>query len=130
VGLADRERQDEFRRRLRDEWRLLWTERFDDKVKAEAVSVRDYPMLFVDRGLVVFATKSAKSPSYSDIIDFWMSQGLAYTPDPLVGGWGKFIRTELKKHAHSRAIEFNGKGLEAKTEKQQYKKGGRGWLHK
>jgi hypothetical protein len=130
VGLADRERQDEFRRRLRDEWRLLWTERFDDKVKAEGVSVRDYPMLFVDRGLVVFATKGAKSPSYSDILDFWVSQGLAYTPDPFVGGWGKFIRTELKKHAHSRATEFNGKELEAKTEKQQSKKGGRGWLHK
>jgi hypothetical protein len=60
---------------------LLWKERFDDKVKAEAVSVRDYPMLFVDRGLVVFVTKGAKSPSYSDMVDFWVSQGLAYTPD-------------------------------------------------
>jgi hypothetical protein len=108
----------------------LWRERFDDKVRAEGVSVRDYPLLFVDRGVVVFAVKGAKSPSYSDIVDFWVSKGLVYSPDPLLGGWGKFIRTELKKHAHTRASKFSDNHLKGKAEKQQAKKGGRGWLHK
>lgn len=130
VSIRSRTEQDEFRRRLKEEWRLLWRERFDDKVRAEGVSIRDYPLLFVDRGFVVFATKGAKSPSYSDIVDFWMSQGLAYSPDPFLGGWGKFIRTELKRHAHARASTFSGDHPKVKVERQQLKKGGRGWLHK
>jgi hypothetical protein len=130
VFTGNRTGQDEFRRRLREEWKLLWRERFDDKVRAEGVSIRDYPLLFVDRGVVVFAVKGAKSPSYSDIIDFWVSQGLVYSPDPLLGGWGKFIRTELERHTHTRASTFNRNRPRGKVEKQQSKKGGRGWLHK
>lgn len=130
MSIRNRAEQDEFRRRLKEEWRLLWKERFDDKIRAEGVSVRDYPLLFMDRGVVVFAVKGAKSPSYSDIVDFWVSQGLVYSPDPLLGGWGKFTRTELKKHAHTRASTFNGNHAKGKAEKQQSKKGGRGWLHK
>jgi hypothetical protein len=130
VVVNDLDEKDEFRRKIKQEWRFLWSERFDDRFRAEGVSVRDYPLLFVDRGVVVFATRGAKSPSLSEIVDFWTSQGLVYSPDPFLGGWGKFIRTELKRHTHSRARIFDRNGSQAKCEKQQLKKGGRGWLHR
>jgi hypothetical protein len=125
-------RREEFRKKLKDEWASLWRERFDDRFRAEGVSVRDYPLLLMDRGCVVFASRNAKTPSFSEIVDFWSVQGRVYSPDPLTGGWGKFFRTELKKHAHLRAKMLESQQPKAKGEKQkqQSKKGGRGWLHK
>lgn len=120
---------DEFRCKLKEEWTLLWRERIDDKVKAEGIAVRDYPLLFMDRGLVIFASRDAKAPNFSEIVEYWGSQGMIYVPNPIVGGWGKFIRTELKKLLHSRAKKFNEDELKIKVEKQQLKKSGRGWLH-
>jgi len=129
VENSDRVRRDEFQRRLKDEWRLLWRERFDDRVRAEGVAVRDYPLVFMDRGFVIFASRDAKAPSFSEIVEFWASQGFVYAPDPAVGGWGRFIRTEFRKLGHSRAEMFNECQPKRKDEKQQLKKGGRGWLH-
>ena len=123
-------KRDEFLRRLKEEWGLLWRERFDDRVRAEGVAVRDYPLVFMDRGFVVFASRDAKAPSFSEIVDFWASQGCIYAPDPIVGGWGKFIRTELRKVLHSRAKMFNEGQPKREGKKQQLKKGGRGWLHR
>ena len=127
---SERVRGDEFLRRLKEEWRLLWRERSDDRVRAEGVAVRDYLLLFMDRGFVVFASRDAKAPSFSEIVDFWASQGCIYAPDPIVGGWGKFIRTELRKLLHSRAKMFNEGQPKRQGKKQQLKKGGRGWLHR
>ena len=124
-----REEQDEFRRRLKEEWRLIWWERFDDRLRAEGVAVRDYPLLFTDRGHVVFASRDAKTLVFSEIVKVWVSQGCMYAPDPSDSGWGKFIRTELKKPCGLRA-EMHRKGqLRLNGGKRQLKKGGRGWLH-
>lgn len=122
--------QDEFYQSLKAEWRLLWTERFDDRVRAEGVSVRDYPSLFMDRGDVVFAPRNAKSPSFPEIVNYWSSKGSVYNPGSAVGGWGKFIRTMLKDGRHSRARAFEKDQPSDKIRTQQLKKGGRGWLHK
>jgi hypothetical protein len=130
VESGSRVERDAFRSRLKEQWGLLWTERFDDRVRAEGVSVRDYPLLFMGRGHVIFATRDAKAPSFSQIMEVYASQGLVYSPDPDVGGWGKFVRTELSKVAHSRARLFVNGQSECKKEKQHLKKGGRGWLHK
>ena len=127
---SDNIQQEEFRRKLKEEWALMWRERFDDKIKAEGITVRDYPELFMDRGFVIFASRDAKTPNFHEIVDFWASQGLIYSPDPSVGGWGKFIRTELRKLGHSRARSFDNGMLKGKNGKQQLKKGGRGWLHR
>lgn len=129
VENSDRVKWDEFRRRLKEEWRLLWRERFDDRVRAEGVAVRDYPLIFMDRGFVVFATRDAKAPSFSEVVEFWASQGCVYAPDPAVGGWGKFVRTELRKLRHSRARMADNSKFRREGERQQLKKGGRGWLH-
>jgi len=130
VESSDHIQREEFRRKLKDEWTLMWSERYDDRVKAEGVAVQDYPLIFMDRGFVIFASRNVKTPSFYDIVDFWASQGLVYSPNPSIGGWGKFIRTELRKTAHSRARSFDNDMLKCKNGKQQLKKGGRGWLHR
>jgi len=130
VEPESRAERDAFRSKLKEQWSLLWTERFDDRVRAEGVSVRDYPLLFTSRGHVIFATRDAKTPSFSQIMEVWASQGMVYSPDPDVGGWGKFIRTELYRAAHSRARTYVNGQSKCEREKQQLKKGGRGWLHK
>ena len=122
--------RDAFRSKLKEQWGLLWTERFDDRVRAEGVSVRDYPLLFTSRGDVIFATRAAKAPSFSQIMEVYASQGLVYSPDADVGGWGKFVRTELSKVTHSRARTFVRNQSTCEKERQHLKKGGRGWLHK
>jgi hypothetical protein len=125
-----RDESDEFRRRLKEEWRRLWRERFDDKVRAEGVASHDYPLVFTDRGHVIFATRGTRAPSFSDIIEYWKAHGRVYSPDLSVGGWGKFLRTELKKLVHNRAGMFEVDHTKVERSKQQLKKGGRDWLHK
>jgi hypothetical protein len=129
---SDSIKREEFRHKLKEEWALMWRERFDDRVKAEGIAIRDYPSLFMDRGFVIFASRDSKTPSFSEIVDFWASQGLIYSPNASVGGWGKFIRTELRKSINSRAKSFDRSLLKqhGKNGKQQLKKGGRGWLHR
>lgn len=123
-------KREEFRSKLKEEWKLMWRERFDDRVKAEGIAVQDYPLLFMDRGFVIFASRNNKTPSFSEIVEFWASQGILYAPDPSAGGWGKFIKTEMRKTANSRARSFDRSMLQSKGKKQQLKKGGRGWIHR
>lgn len=125
----DRTERDEFRNKLKEEWRLVWRERYDDRIKAEGIVIRDYPLVFMDRGFVLFASRESKTPTFSEIADYWASQGRIYAPSPDVGGWGKFIRTELRKASHSRARVFSHKPSRSENAKQQLKKGGKGWLH-
>jgi len=129
VESESRDERDAFRGRLKEQWGLLWTERFDDRVRGEGVSVNDYPLLFVSRGHVIFATRNAKAPSFSQIMEVWASQGMVYSPDPDVGGWRKFARKELNRVHHSRARAFINGQCKCEKERQHLKKGGRGWLH-
>jgi len=114
---------------LKEQWELVWKERYDDRMRAEGIVIRDYPLLFMDRGYVIFASRGVKTPVFSEIVEYWASQGRVYSPDPAVGGWGKFIRTELKNAVHSRARSFVVSQSICKKGKQHLKKGGRGWLH-
>ena len=120
----------EFRRRLSEEWKRLWRERIDDKFRGEGIAIRDYDMLFMDRGTVIFASRDARLPSFHEILEMWAPEDMpwAVSPHPSVGGWGKFIRTELKKSPCSRA-KAHKRQPKRKSEKQQLKKGGKGWLH-
>jgi hypothetical protein len=125
----DRGQRDEFRRKLKEEWGLLWQERFDDRVRAEGVSVREYSLLLTERGSVIFDSRDAKRPSLSALVDYWSARGLVYSPDPNVGGWGRFIRTCLNDAAHSRSKSYRERDLSPSKVKQQLKKSGKGWLH-
>jgi hypothetical protein len=54
---------------------------------------------------------------------------MVYNPDPSSGGWGKFIKTQLKDKAHSRAKIYKESSRDKEELAQQRPKGGRGWLH-
>lgn len=125
--LETRTERDEFRRRLKEEWKLLWQERYDDKLRAEGVAVKDYPLLLMERGRVVFASRQAKTPSFSDVVQYWALKGNVYSPNPDVGGWGKFVRTQMssRRENYKKTKEYSEKS----EKKQQLKKNGRGWLH-
>ncbi|MEM3579413.1 MAG: hypothetical protein QXL54_04245 [Candidatus Bathyarchaeia archaeon] len=130
LTVKGREAREEFLHKLKEEWRLMWMERFDDKLRAEGVAVRDYPLLLMDRGFVIFASKDAKTPTFSEIKEFWASHGLVYSPDPAVGGWRKFVKTFIASQQNLRRSKRGQQQyVEDKKEKQQLKKGGRGWLH-
>jgi hypothetical protein len=112
---------------IKDEWRLLWQNRIDDKVRAEGIANIDYSLLFVERGTVIVATKDFKPLSFKEILSLHRVQN---SPPPSVGGYGKFARTVLNKQKRLRRrrdIESAGRRKHKKL--QPKKKGGRGWLH-
>lgn len=119
---------------LKVQWKLMWRERFDDKVRAEGISVSNYADLSVERGTIIHATRNFKALSFREIVEQHMVEDpdRFVQPDVQVGGWNKFIKTKItgftpcgRKHA----ALYSPDKLLAKSEAQQLKKGGRGWLH-
>jgi hypothetical protein len=118
--------------KLKIDWKKLWVERLDDKVRAEGVATADYCDLFVEKGTVIHATRDFKALSFRDILKQYeiFNADRYIPPTPEIGGWHKFIKTNIapqpprgrKKRAELYQSEIG--------EKQQPKKGGRGWLHK
>ena len=117
---------------LKEQWKKLWLNRFEDKFKAEGIANEDFPSLFVDKGTVIFATRDFKQLDFKQILK--LNQGgqekSFAQPTPAVGGWGKFIRSNITNHSfHSkRNRRIKLKKFNKKTH-QQLKKGGHGWLH-
>ena len=116
---------------LKEQWKTLWRNRLDDKVRAEGIADKDYSLLLVERGTVIIATRKFRLLDFHDILE---QHRIAVNeepipPDPGVGGWGKFIRTVLdpksRKPRRKQARSKNDKP----SFRQQLKKGGRGWLH-
>jgi len=115
---------------LKVQWRTLWRDRIDDKVKAEGIANTDYSLLFVERGTVIIASRAYKPLDFYEILEQHRvhNSDNVVPPNPSVGGWGKFIRSVLRKQSFIKRErpappEPNGK------KEQQRKKGGRGWLH-
>ena len=84
---------------LKTEWKQMWNQRFDDKVKAEGVSVTDYNTIKVEQGTIIQATKDFKALNFREILD----EHLVENPDRYIepsnslGGWNKFIKTNISK---------------------------------
>ena len=119
----------EFVDELRVQWKLLWRNRIDDKVRAEGIANQDYLELFVERGTVIVATRDYKPPDFVEILQQHLSSDVEkmVPPNPAVGGWGKFIRSVVSKQ---RRFTRRRAWPEPDRKKgQQRKKGGRGWLH-
>ena len=113
---------------LKIEWKRLWQERIDDKVRAEGIAIHDYSMLHIDRGTIIHATRDFKALNFKDILQqHEIENAQRYIPpSPAVGGWHKFIQTEItnqKSQKKKRAQSYQ----KEKIAKQQPKKG---WLHK
>ena len=116
---------------LRAEWKRLWRERHDDRIRAEGIAKEDYCPLFVEKGTVIFATRNFKLLSFKEILEKH-GIGDAYrfiSPAPAVGGWGKFIRSSISPSRPKRRSHRIMQHFVEEKKPQQLKKGGRGWLH-
>jgi hypothetical protein len=124
--------QKEMVEELRIQWKRLWLERAEDKVRAEGIAAADYCDLFLEKGTIIHATRDFKSPNFREILEqHQITEADRYIPpSPHVGGWTKFIRTRItnQRSKQKRRVEYCSE--EKNREKQQHKKGGRGWLHK
>ena len=123
--------QQEIINELKAQYKTLWRERIDDKVRAEGIANRDYSMLFVEKGTVIFATRDFKPLSFKEILDQHkvVDVDRVVPPSPRVGGWGKFIRTEIASQKRHRRAKQTRQHLDDKKQRQHLKKRGRGWLH-
>ncbi len=115
---------------IKGQWKLLWNERFNDKLKAEGISAQNYELLKVDRGTVIQATRDFKPLNLKEVLEENKIQTPErfIQPNPQVGGWNKFVKTKITNQPKTRrqASDYTPK----KTASMQPKKGGRGWLHK
>jgi len=115
---------------LKVEWKKMWSERFDDKIRAEGVSVNNYNILKVDQGTIIHATRDFKQLNFKDILkDQKVNQPDRFiAPSVVEGGWHKFIKTKIS-NKKSCPIDKSFLSKE-KLVGQQPKKCGRGWIHK
>jgi hypothetical protein len=120
----------EFVEELREQWKMMWRERIDDKVRAEGISDKEYSKLFVERGTVIMATRKFKPLDFYEILQQYKESigSEVIPPNPSIGGWGKFARNNLNKQQHPTRRRRSAPES-VKKESQQLKKCGRGWLH-
>jgi len=119
---------------LKVQWKLLWSERFDDKERAEGISVDDYSLLRVERGTIIHATRDFKALSFKEILELNMVENPErfIQPETSVGGWTKFIKTEITSQSPKRLSKRAASYIAEEHDRrmvQQLKKSGRGWLH-
>ena len=115
---------------LKVQWKTLWRNRIDDKVRAEGIANTDYSLLFIERGTVIIASRDYKPLDFYEILEHHSVRDAdnVVPPNSAVGGWGKFIRNVLRKQSFIRRERPAPPKLNPKKEQQQ-KKGGKGWLH-
>lgn len=115
---------------LKIQWKRLWQERVDDKVRAEGIATDEYLELFVEKGTIIHATRDYKALNFREILEQHQiaNADRFIPPPPQIGGWAKFVKiniTRQKQRKSTRALLY----CEDKKKKKQPKKGGRGWLH-
>lgn len=132
TGKSRAEAQKQLINELKSQWKLLWIERFHDRVRAEGVSINDYAILDVEKGTIIHATKDFKILNLKQILEKYKIQNAEryIQPDVNVGGWNKFIKTEINgKTKKSKRADAYAADKFLPKKNQQAKKGGRGWLH-
>jgi len=117
---------------LRVQWKRLWNERVDDRLRAEGMATADYCDLFVEKGTVIHATRNYKALNFREILEQHQVTNIDrfLLPDPHIGGWTKFIKMNVTNRGLRKRQLAELYYDEKKSGKQQPKKGGRGWLHK
>ncbi len=117
---------------LKMQWKKLWQERLDDRVRAEGIAVTDYTKLFVEQGTIIHATRDFKPLNFKEILEQHKVENADRfgQPNPQVGGWNKFIKTLITNQKPIRNRRAESYRQETKAiQLRQPKKGGRGWLH-
>jgi hypothetical protein len=127
---TQRETQKQLVEELKIEWKSMWTQRYNDKVIAEGISVTNYERLRVNRGTVIHATRNFKALNFKDILIEHLIENPEKYNEPNVreGGWNKFIKTNITKC--SSRTKRTANYTPVKSSSKQSKKSGRGWLHK
>jgi len=123
------ERVHMLRQELKTEWSELWKTKYDDEVRAEGVSPKEYERLFVDLGEIIYATKDFKPLSFRGILEKHIGSDVAAKayPDPAVGGWRKFVKENLRRHKSVKRRERPRVKVDLD---QQQRKSGAGWLNR
>lgn len=114
---------------LRLRWKKLWQERAEDRVRAEGIATSDYCDLFVEKGTIIHATRNFKTLNFKEILEQHQIANVEryIPPNPQIGGWNKFIKTNLTNQESKRKRRSE---LPDETKRvPQPKKGRRGWLH-
>lgn len=115
---------------LRAQWKLLWNERFTDKLRAEDVSLDDYNALSIESGTIIHATRDFRAITFKEILEQHeiSNPNRFVQPDAREGGWNKFVKTKIAPlKTEARKLDMPQK--RKKGEVSQPKKSGRGWLH-
>jgi len=91
------ESQKEMVEELKAQWKKLWQESVDDKVRAECIAITDYSRLFVEQGTIIHATRDYKALNFKEILERHEVENADrfIQPDPNIGGWNKFIKTKV-----------------------------------
>ncbi|UCC33948.1 MAG: hypothetical protein JSW53_02805 [Candidatus Bathyarchaeota archaeon] len=118
--------------KLKVQWKMLWRERMDDKVRAEGIASQDYSELFVERGLVIVASKDYRPLFFGEILQQHIPPEVSdrvIPPNPSTGGWRRFIKTNIGRQ---RQLTKRGRPIPQefmpKTKKRS-QKSEKGWLH-
>lgn len=122
--------QKELVEQVRIEWKRLWNERREDKIRAEGIANNDYNTLYIDRGTIIHATRDFKVLSLRDILKQYEIENpdRYIPPDKHVGGWNKFVKDYISEQFSGKKTNLTVKSSDKKRPTQQ-KHNGRGWLH-
>jgi hypothetical protein len=114
-----------------EEWKALWRDRCDDKIRAEAMASRDFSLLCIEKGTVIAASRAFKPLDLRSILKSHEADDVnrVVSPHPSVGGWRKFARTALAKQGRVRTGKHCPR-CRSRRDNRQMRKGGRGWLHR
>lgn len=121
----------QFMDEFKSQWKSMWHNRLDDKVRAEGIADKDYSLLSVERGTVIIATRKFRLLDFHELLqnhELTRSDHTIIPLDPSVGGWGKFVRTALITEGTKRRRRKAPSKPKGNID-GQLKKGGRGWLH-
>lgn len=94
--------------------------------------MNDYSILYVDRGTIIQGTRDYKALDFKEILkqNQVENAGRYVAPSPAVGGWRKFVKTQITNQIPQKSKRLDVYKVEKQVDKhQQPKKGGRGWLH-
>jgi hypothetical protein len=115
------------RLKLKSDWAELWKTKYEDNVKGEGISLKEYDDLFVNRGEIIHATRDFKPLSFREIYEKHVGTEKAERIDvnPYEGGWHKFSKINFPAKRTKRERPTYKPDLN-----QHQRKGGAGWLNK
>jgi hypothetical protein len=115
---------------LEIDWKKLWDEKIDDRLRAEGIASTNYPRLSIEKGTIIYATRKYKPLTFKYILDQNQIENTnAFdSTHPEIGGWRKFIKTEItnQKPKTERKKTFENDLLKKRALSKRKTKG---WLH-